>query len=141
MITKTALALIFTVFLTVGLDSSACEAQSPSCCLNSWGIQSGNRVIAPNPPYFAMHPPVYYDRIVPRAYGISPFAVPPGVMPVENEVRKIVAPKSVKNPYFQPADRKARQASDPVETGGNQPRFQKAGSKKVINPHYPKKVV
>jgi hypothetical protein len=35
--------------------------------------QSGD---IPVPPYFSLHPPVYYDRIVPQAYGSSPFAYP-----------------------------------------------------------------
>ena len=30
-------------------------------------------------PYYAMHPPVYYSYPVPRPYGYSPFAYPPGV--------------------------------------------------------------
>ncbi len=30
------------------------------------------------PPYFAMFPPVYYSHVVPRPYGYSPFAYPPG---------------------------------------------------------------
>jgi hypothetical protein len=33
-----------------------------------------------NLPYFALHPPVYYSYPVPRTYGYSPFAYPPGVM-------------------------------------------------------------
>ena len=31
----------------------------------------------PLPPYFALHPPVYYDVPVPRTYGYSPWAYPP----------------------------------------------------------------
>ena len=31
----------------------------------------------PRPPYFALHPPVYYDVPVPRTYGYSPWAYPP----------------------------------------------------------------
>ena len=30
-------------------------------------------------PYFALYPPVYYSHPVPRPYGFSPFAYPPGV--------------------------------------------------------------
>lgn len=29
------------------------------------------------PPYFSMHPPVYYSRPVARTYGYSPYAYPP----------------------------------------------------------------
>jgi len=31
-------------------------------------------------PYFALHPPVYYSYPVPRTYGYSPYAYPPGTM-------------------------------------------------------------
>ena len=34
-------------------------------------------------PYFALHPPVYYSLPVPRTYGYSPFAYPPGTMTPE----------------------------------------------------------
>ena len=34
-------------------------------------------------PYFAKFPPVYYSNIIARPVGISPFAVPAGVRPVE----------------------------------------------------------
>ena len=36
-----------------------------------------------NLPYFALHPPVYYSYPVPRTYGYSPFAYPPGTMTPE----------------------------------------------------------
>lgn len=50
------------------------------------------------PPYFAKFPPVYYSHIVKRPYGVSPFAAPSGIVPVEMSVP---APLSLKNPYFQ----------------------------------------
>ena len=31
----------------------------------------------PTPPYFALHPPVYYSRPVARTYGYGPWAYPP----------------------------------------------------------------
>jgi hypothetical protein len=30
-------------------------------------------------PYFALHPPVYYSKPIPRIYGESPFPYPPGM--------------------------------------------------------------
>jgi hypothetical protein len=42
-------------------------------------------------PYFALHPPVYYSYRVPRTYGYSPFAYPPGVLtPGSESVRGAV---------------------------------------------------
>lgn len=56
------------------------------------------------PPYFAQFPPVYYSGIVRRPYGISPFAAPPGIEPVELRYqRPPAAPVTIKNPYFNPA--------------------------------------
>jgi hypothetical protein len=60
----------------------------------------GNRANAYKLPYFAVHPPVYYSGdIVRRPYGVSPFAAPPGIMPVEMQV----APQSIEivNQYYQ----------------------------------------
>jgi len=34
-------------------------------------------------PYYALYPPVYYSYPVPRPYGYSPFAYPPGTMTPE----------------------------------------------------------
>ena len=52
------------------------------------------------PPYFAMFPPVYYSGIVRRPYGISPYAAPAGIPPVELQIQQTVAPVTVKNPFF-----------------------------------------
>lgn len=47
-----------------------------------WGnIQPTNYI--PAPPYFAVHPPVYYShQITARHYGASPFAWLPGMQPI-----------------------------------------------------------
>jgi hypothetical protein len=52
--------------------------------------------IQEEPPYFALYPPVYYSHPVPRPYGFSPFAYPPGAMTPE-AIR--VQPLMVANPY------------------------------------------
>lgn len=51
------------------------------------------------PPYFAKFPPVYYSHIVKRPYGISPFAAPSGIRPVEMDMPE---PITVQNPYVDP---------------------------------------
>lgn len=56
------------------------------------------------PPYFARFPPVYYSGIVRRPYGISPYAAPPGIAPVELTVPVAVEPLTVKNPYVSPTN-------------------------------------
>ena len=53
-------------------------------------------------PYFAQYPPVYYSHIVPRPYGISPYAAPAGIAPVEMSVpMPAPMPITVRNPFFE----------------------------------------
>lgn len=53
------------------------------------------------PPYFALHPPVYYGKRYTRPYGVSPFAAPPQLqtnasyVPAPHAERSI----SISNPY------------------------------------------
>ena len=66
------------------------------------------------PPYFALYPPVYYNStIVRRPMGVSPFAAPPGVTPVE-----MTGPlhQHVINPYYNPSpeDTPSETASETV---------------------------
>ena len=65
----------------------------------SRGLFFGPRLVPrEQPPYFAQFPPVYYSGIVRRPYGISPYAAPPGIAPVELSVPQ---PVTVKNPFFE----------------------------------------
>lgn len=50
-------------------------------------------------PYFAKFPPVYYSNIVARPVGISPYAAPPGIKPVEMDHAPIKH-VTIQNPYF-----------------------------------------
>ena len=57
----------------------------------------------PVPPYFAIHPPVYYSQPVPRTYGYSPYAYP-GTM----QTPEVVEPEMIENPHVsQPAQEEA----------------------------------
>ncbi len=63
------------------------------------GARSFGRPV--RPPYFAEFPPVYYSGIVKRPYGVSPYAVPGGIEPVEMRYqKKAVEPVVINNPYF-----------------------------------------
>ncbi|MBI1903993.1 MAG: hypothetical protein HYS13_23070 [Planctomycetia bacterium] len=55
-------------------------------------------------PYYALHPPVYYSYPVPRTYGYSPFAYPPGTMTPELQIRE-VKPKVIENPHVPQAEK------------------------------------
>ena len=55
------------------------------------------------PPYFAQFPPVYYSHIVKRPYGVSPYAAPAGIAPVEmNYVVPKIEPVTKVNPFYKP---------------------------------------
>ncbi|MCH7726457.1 MAG: hypothetical protein IH991_08275 [Planctomycetes bacterium] len=102
--------LIVGVFAVLASASSA-RADGPFRAYGGcypWGFYGGNfanpnrRVI----PYFAQHPPVYYSDIVPRPFGYSPYALPPGIAPVE-VVKEAPKAQEVINPYFRPKKEKA----------------------------------
>ena len=64
----------------------------------------------PTPPYFAIHPPVYYSYPVPRTYGYSPYAYPSYVM--TPEIKQPVEPAVYDNPYV---EQEATPAADTKE--------------------------
>ena len=66
-----------------------------------WGWDVGRLygVLANNVPYYAAFPPVYYSAPIPRTYGYSPFAYPPGVM--TPELVESSQPLEIINPHFQ----------------------------------------
>jgi hypothetical protein len=100
---NTRLGLWFLVaFSAIAAGSSAAQAQV------GWGLGCGgggywwggppyNFSQREYIPYYALHPPVYYSLPVPRTYGYSPFAYPPGVMTPEI----VMQDKSleIRNPY------------------------------------------
>ena len=53
------------------------------------------------PPYFAKFPTVYYSHVVKRPYGISPYAAPAGITPVEMTI-PVAKPVVKINPFFNP---------------------------------------
>ena len=54
--------------------------------------------LIPTPPYYSIHPPVYYSHSVPRTYGYSPYAYP-GTVPTP----EVVEPEIIDNPHATPA--------------------------------------
>jgi hypothetical protein len=76
-----------------------------------WDIAELYRQLYDNLPYFALHPPVYYSCPVPRTYGYSPFAYPPGVM--TPDVMAGPVPISINNPYVPTINNPAAPAATP----------------------------
>lgn len=73
-------------------------------------------------PYYALFPPVYYSYPVPRTYGYSPFAYPPGT------VTPAAAPQTAAveyiNPYVdQPGSTPSKETSTADKTASTAPRM------------------
>jgi hypothetical protein len=86
----------------------------------------------PTPPYFALHPPVYYSNPEPRTYGYSPYAYPGTFMTPE-----IVEPpqaEEIINPHVTPS-------SETEATEAKDKRVAQAQPQMIINPYvaYPDK--
>ncbi|HZZ72373.1 MAG TPA: hypothetical protein VFE24_08970 [Pirellulales bacterium] len=75
-------------------------------------------------PYFALHPPVYYSFPVPRTYGYSPFAYPPGTMTPEIAP---VTPTEIINPYVPQTPKKGQPVGSKTAT---------AKPKMIYNPYF-----
>jgi hypothetical protein len=101
----------------------------------AWDIGRLYSVLADNVPYYAAFPPVYYSVPVPRTYGYSPFAYPPGVM--TPEVVEVAEPLSITNPYFQDTSATAEGDAAPADQTTEAKPAEKAAPKPllVINPY------
>lgn len=95
----------------------------------NWGYPS-NAINVPTPPYFALHPPVYYSHAVPRTYGYSPFAYPGSFRTPDVEIAP--QPETIINPHLLPAPKK--------DTPDAKPEAKKSSGKVaaqiIVNPFY-----
>jgi hypothetical protein len=105
-LTKVGLIAILACAASAALADRSAKAQSPYC--GGWGYGSGYWSDYGYPyegdhiPYFSLHPPVYYSRIVPRAMGWTPFAYTPDaiVLPLDEG-----GPEQIINPYVPPSNK------------------------------------
>jgi hypothetical protein len=121
------------ILLVLVAASSAASGARAQCAGygGGWGAWDVGRlygVLSQNVPHFAAFPPVYYSYPVPRTYGYSPFAYPPGVMTPEIEIAE---PLAVTNPYFRESGETAPAAAKVDQTAATatpQPRL-------IVNPY------
>ncbi len=102
------------MFAFAGQASAQCGGGGIGNCwfgnLNAYGSSGtlyGSGYL-PVPPYFAIHPPVYYSHNYYRPYGTSPFAQ-------SGNAAMVVArptPQMVMNPHVAPANVKNKPAAD-----------------------------
>ncbi len=98
---------LLAVALLCGLVAGEVNAQCGGACGvggfgyggGYWDIGRLYSVLSQNVPYYAAFPPVYYSAPVPRSYGYSPFAYPPGTM--TPEVVETVSAQEIVNPYVE----------------------------------------
>jgi hypothetical protein len=97
---RIAVVGLLAIAMAASFDCAKARAQGPycggygGCGINfPYGLY-GSRIN--DVPYFSMFPPVYYSLPVPRTYGWSPFAYPPGTMTPEVEPAE---PQNMVNPY------------------------------------------
>ena len=71
------------LLLLAGQGSVKANDSLAMAYLFGYGGYGGARMQAyvPAPPYFALHPPVYYGQRFTRPYGVSPFAAWPQLQP------------------------------------------------------------
>lgn len=72
---KIALGLLAATLVSLGAGVTA-EAQDPFAFQFGYtlGYQNSFKYRVPAPPYFSVHPPVYYGKRYTRPYGESPYA-------------------------------------------------------------------
>ena len=116
---------------------SAPEAKAQAGCgygpgFGGYGVFDLGRlygVLADNVPYYAAFPPVYYSAPVPRTYGYSPFAYPPGYSTPDLVAQ--AEPVEIMNPHFKASTESAAKPQEDqvtVTTNKNAPLM-------VLNPY------
>jgi hypothetical protein len=112
---KKHLLIVLVLVAAMFVAFAAPKAQAWDGCNGGWGGYGGwdmgylYNSLAYNVPYFAAFPPVYYSYPVPRTYGYSPFAYPPGVMTPE-VVMGAEQPIEIINPYVPGAQQETAKA-------------------------------
>jgi len=103
-------AIAFAAMLLVNIETAEAQYLGSGGCVGCQGNGLGIGLMGspyalgrvPVPPYFALHPPVYYSAPVARTYGYSPFAYPGSVRTPEAPV-EMPAAKMLKNHHVTPA--------------------------------------
>jgi hypothetical protein len=112
---KTHLMILLVMIAALVAAAPSASAQGYGGCNGGWGwgydLGYLYNSLDYNVPYFAAHPPVYYSYPVPRTYGYSPFAYPPGTM-TPDVIMGDEKPVTIVNPYVPSSQQKAAAAAD-----------------------------
>jgi hypothetical protein len=96
-------AILCTIALVSGADQASAQCGADFGYGGYGYYNFGIRPYVPAPPYFALHPPVYYGARYTRPYGDSPFAAPSQLQPTAGyaPTRRIERALVVNNPYVE----------------------------------------
>ena len=122
---KWKLGISMLALVAWALAVPAAHADHGGCCCSMFGNAFGapfGGYTSERIPYYALHPPVYYSHVVPRPYGYSPWAYPPGTM----EPTPAPQPQTYINPYV-PQD-------EPAEKKTEEQTARTTRAKRVLNP-------
>lgn len=113
------------LLLMIAALLAAAPNASAQCGNGGWGWGGYDLgylygTMAYNVPHFAAFPPVYYSYPVPRTYGYSPFAYPPGTMTPEIEMGA-EQPVTIENPYVPSTQNAAKATVDQSASSAKQP--------------------
>jgi hypothetical protein len=98
----------------------------------AWDVGQLYEVLADNVPYYSAFPPVYYSYPVPRTYGYSPFAYPPGVMTPDVEFAQ---PQEIINPYMEGDSEEVAPAAEPASVDKTTSNAKLSQPLVIINPY------
>jgi hypothetical protein len=138
-LTKFGLMAFLVCAASVALADRSAKAQwGGGCGWGGWGYgygwsDYGYPYEGDHIPYFSLHPPVYYSRIVPRAMGWTPFAYTPDaiVLPLDEG-----GPEQIINPYV-PRNKESEPVPTPpkAKTSANKTASNLDSIKVIDNPY------
>ena len=116
--------LLMLSVVAILMAGTAVVAQAQVGCGGYWGYYNNQGVLhgsgffempyamgrIPTPPYFALHPPVYYSNPVPRTYGYSPYPYPG-----HYKTPEIVKPEEIVNPHAEQPSNESASAKQPIK--------------------------
>jgi hypothetical protein len=126
---------VFAALCVMPAVTRACDGYCPGSWLSAPAFGCSGSLYGlgyvPVPPYYALHPPVYYGERYYRSYGESPFAR------TDHSSRpQLIQAKVIINPYVeQPAAVTAKPETKPVE-GQQQTDQVTASPQMIVNPYY-----
>lgn len=119
---KLPLAILLFAVGSIGLCASPASAiDGPLGCYGGYGYGYLYSNLDYKIPYFAAYPPVYYSYPVPRTYGHSPFAYPPGTRTPDVVAEAPVKPVTILNPYVEQKDGADAKMEDKTTAAAMQP--------------------